>query len=92
MALIALGSKSTLLPSKTKGKLSGSLGAAWIRNSSRQLSRDLKVLGAVTSNTVIDHKCFYSYEICINLVEYILARKEVTPHKENCSENKFINI
>ena len=39
----------TLLPSTTKGKLSGSLGLAWIKNSSLQLSRDLKVLGAVTS-------------------------------------------
>jgi hypothetical protein len=32
-------STSILLPSTTKGKLSGSDGLAWIRNSSRQFSR-----------------------------------------------------
>lgn len=46
-----LFSKSILLPSTTKGKFSGSRGLAWIKNSSLQLSRVLKVLGAVTSNT-----------------------------------------
>lgn len=46
-----LFSKSILLPSTTNGKFSGSRGLAWIKNSSLQLSRVLKVLGAVTSNT-----------------------------------------
>ena len=49
--LTCLFSRSILLPSTTKGKFSGSLGLAWIRNSSLQLSKVLKVLGAVTSNT-----------------------------------------
>lgn len=44
-------SKSTLFPSTTKGKLSGSRGEAWIKNSSLQESKDLKLLGAETSNT-----------------------------------------
>ena len=37
--------------SLTKGKLSGSLGEAWIKNSSRQLSRASKLLELLTSNT-----------------------------------------
>lgn len=49
--LACLFSKSILLPSTTKGKFSGSRGLAWIKNSSLQLSRVLKVLGAVTSKT-----------------------------------------
>ena len=51
MGLAALFSRSTLLPRTTNGNLSGSLGDACMRNSSLQLSRDLKVEGAVTSYT-----------------------------------------
>lgn len=51
MTLTALFSKSILLPSTTNGKWSGSRGLAWIRNSSRQESRFLNVLGAVVSYT-----------------------------------------
>ena len=47
--ITVLFSKSTLFPRTTKGKLSGSLGEAWMRNSSLQLSKDLKVCAAVTS-------------------------------------------
>jgi len=49
--LTALFSRSTLFPRTTNGKFSGSLGDACIRNSSRQLSRDLNVFGADTSKT-----------------------------------------
>ena len=42
ITLTCLLSMSILLPSTTKGKFSGSLGLAWIKNSSRQLSSDLK--------------------------------------------------
>ena len=49
--LTILLSRSILLPSTTNGKCSGSLGLACIKNSSRQLSSDLKELGEVTSNT-----------------------------------------
>ena len=49
--LTALFSKSTLFPNTTNGNLSGSLGEACMRNSSLQLSKDLKVVGAVTSYT-----------------------------------------
>ena len=50
-ALTCLFSKSILLPRTTNGKFSGSLGLAWIRNSSRQLSSVLNELAFVTSNT-----------------------------------------
>ena len=49
--LTALFSRSTLLPRTTKGKLSGSRGLAWMRNSSRQESNVLNELGEVTSKT-----------------------------------------
>lgn len=44
-------SMSHLLPRTTNGKFSGSLGEAWMRNSSLQLSKDLNVFGAATSKT-----------------------------------------
>ena len=46
-----LFSKSILLPRTTKGKFSGSLGLAWIRNSSLQLSNVLNEFAFVTSYT-----------------------------------------
>ena len=46
-----LFSKSILLPRTTKGKCSGSLGLAWIRNSSLQLSNVLNEFAFVTSYT-----------------------------------------
>lgn len=49
--ITTLFSISHLLPSTTNGKFSGSLGDAWMRNSSLQLSKALNVLGAVTSKT-----------------------------------------
>lgn len=49
--LTARFSKSILLPNTTNGKCSGFLGLAWMRNSSRQESRFLNVLGAVVSKT-----------------------------------------
>lgn len=51
VGLTARFSKSILLPRTTKGKCSGFLGLAWIKNSSRQESRFLNVFGAVVSNT-----------------------------------------
>lgn len=51
MSLTARDSRSTLLPRTTNGKLSGSRGLDWIRNSSLQLSRFLNVFGIVTSYT-----------------------------------------
>uniref|UniRef100_A0A1I8JP95 ABC transporter domain-containing protein n=1 Tax=Macrostomum lignano TaxID=282301 RepID=A0A1I8JP95_9PLAT len=50
-ASLALHSKSILLPTSTNGKLSGSRGLAWMRNSSRHESRVLKEFGCVTSYT-----------------------------------------
>lgn len=44
-------STSILFPNTTKGKFSGSWGLAWIRNSSRQLSRVSKDLALLTSYT-----------------------------------------
>jgi len=41
--------RSILLPMTTNGKCSASRGHAWMRNSSRQLSRVLNVFGTVTS-------------------------------------------
>ena len=44
-------STSVLFPSTTKGKLSGSFGDAWMRNSSRQFSRFSNVFAVLTSWT-----------------------------------------
>ena len=46
-----LSSTSTLLPSTTKGKFSGSRGDAWMRNSSRHESSVSNDLTLLTSNT-----------------------------------------
>jgi len=40
------------LPRRTKGKLSGSLGAPWSKNSSLQVSRDSNDLALVISYTI----------------------------------------
>jgi hypothetical protein len=49
LIILLLSSTSTLLPSTTNGKLSGSIGLAWIRNSSRHESRVSKDLELLTS-------------------------------------------
>lgn len=48
---LLLSSTSILLPNTTNGKLSGSRGEAWIKNSSLQLSSASKLLELLTSYT-----------------------------------------
>ena len=51
LTVLLLSSRSILLPSTTKGKLSGSRGDAWTRNSSCQLFSESKLLVLLTSYT-----------------------------------------
>jgi hypothetical protein len=44
-------SLQTIVETRTNGKLSGSMGLAWTRNSSRQLSNVSKLLELLTSYT-----------------------------------------